>query len=787
MAKDRIDPQELKDIAKVNVKAADFNDQLKESLASLSAMAKSYDKILAKIDSMNKGQLNTNKIQREMEAATAKHKVANDIFTEAERVASAQQVQAAKDYKDALKEVAKQITAVQQTTLTGNVAQQVAMQAQLNTANTALDVAKKGLDAESIRLLALEETRDISAELVQQTQYRLMTEKELEKTLGKSGMVLGFMSKRLGIFKDTYAQIVESARDGNTKWLTSINILGGFSLAIVGIYKLLKGPVLATIGSIKSGIATLVPEGDKNPLTGMTSALSGMLKTIPFVGGFLGGLVDIFSSILGSILGIDNLIVKSGRSLNLNTNEARALYKEYAKISAKNGDIFLTSQKYLQSQVELGQALGVNNRLSESTLATNIKLKDIAGLDAELRSQIAENAIVSGKESEDLVKSVFAQVSGLKSATGISLNYQKVLGEANKLGGYLGLSFAKYPDKIAKALVTTKALGTSLKEMDSIADSFLDFESSISSEFEAQLLTGKDINLQDARRAFLNNDLATAAMEINKQVGSSAEYLSINRIAADSMAKSFGMSRDQLGDMLRKQELLSKLGATDKNNAREQLQIGLARYQTQSALSAAIGKEAYDNLVNASTQEKIAAFIDKIKTSLMDFIESSGLIEKIQGFVDYLTNPANVSKMLTSVKGIVATALDVLGSLAEFIMRGVHFFSAGFIGPTFKEIGNMGTGIHEAANRVRAFDTTAEAVGPSALRNQVGAPASATGTGTAAAGQTGGQPVNVNVLVQNSYDGEKAAPINAKHQQYAITDNKSGNLGMGHNTSNSGQ
>jgi hypothetical protein len=38
-----------------------------------------------------------------------------------------------------------------------------------------------------------------------------------------------------------------------------------------------------------------------------------------------------------------------------------------------------------------------------------------------------------------------------------------------------------------------------------LADSFLDFESSISKEFEAQVLLGREINLTKARQAFLDN------------------------------------------------------------------------------------------------------------------------------------------------------------------------------------------------------------------------------------------------------------------------------------------
>ena len=61
--------------------------------------------------------------------------------------------------------------------------------------------------------------------------------------------------------------------------------------------------------------------------------------------------------------------------------------------------------------------------------------------------------------------------------------------------------------------------GMEMSKIDAIAGSLLDFESSISNELEAEFLLGKDINLEKARQAALNNDLQQVATEIaNKQV-----------------------------------------------------------------------------------------------------------------------------------------------------------------------------------------------------------------------------------------------------------------------------
>ena len=113
---------------------------------------------------------------------------------------------------------------------------------------------------------------------------------------------------------------------------------------------------------------------------------------------------------------------------------------------------------------------------------------------------------------------------------------------------------------LAEAAVQAKALGVDLSKVDQIAGSLLNFEDSISAELEAELLTGKQINLETARLAALNGDLATVAEEINKQIGGSAEFSKMNRIQQEAFAKSVGMSREELANSLVEQEALAAIG-----------------------------------------------------------------------------------------------------------------------------------------------------------------------------------------------------------------------------------
>jgi hypothetical protein len=102
-----------------------------------------------------------------------------------------------------------------------------------------------------------------------------------------------------------------------------------------------------------------------------------------------------------------------------------------------------------------------------------------------------------------------------------------------------------------------------------MAQSLLNFESSISSELEAELLTGKNLNLEQARYLALTGDAAGAAAEVAKQVGTSADFGKMNVIQQEALAKAAGMTRDQLAQSLIESEALTKLSGVDGENAKE--------------------------------------------------------------------------------------------------------------------------------------------------------------------------------------------------------------------------
>jgi hypothetical protein len=668
----------------------DHRDILKESEDLLKKMSRSYDKIEGRLESLSKESINIKQINQEILKAREKDFIVSKKLAESAKQVNADNNDNVKSYLDSLRFIA---TAREED------------KAQLEEiAQSQFDM----LNIEEQRYANLVEADKLNKHSVEYSEAKLKVEKEVNSNIGITGRLMGIIGKKLGANNDVYADMVENAKE--------LNAVGA---------KLTFGDKLRFLGkSIKSGI--------KETISDPAALFASIGAVVPIIGGAISGLVGGLKSAFDYITGIQDKTVKFARVMNISTEQARKIKMEYADFSISSGDIFVNSQKMVDVQMKLVDQLGITNLLTNEQLATNIKLLEIADLQEDVQKGVTEASIINRKSASSVVKSVLAQVQGLKQATGIQFQHQQILKEAANLGGVLGLQFAKYPDKLTKSLVTVKAMGLELKELDSMADSFLDFESSISKEFEAQLLTGKEINLAKARELFLDNDLAGAAAEINKQVGSTADFMKMNRIQQDAFAGAMGMSRDQMGDMLKKQEMLSKLGAKDTDNAREQLRLGLQKYKNQKALTEAIGEEAYQNLTNASLQEKIAAFIEKIQQSISDFVEKSGIIDKIENFMEYLSKPENIRRAIIAIRDVFAQIVDIVASIAGGIVSVLDFFGAisdqkaasiqGFLGGAGDNIRSMGGDLSSLAAKDRIGGNTSGGTASTASSTKMGRP-----------------------------------------------------------------
>jgi hypothetical protein len=476
------------------------------------------------------------------------------------------------------------------------------------------DLIDKYIDSLNVVKAERKEDDSLTKSLLETAKERLKTEKEIAKALGLSGAAIegiqsalnklgmGGLSKILGLdeAQQKMREIAEEVTEGGTK-----------TADFAGQMKILKAGA-ASVG--KSFISNL-----KDPLV-----------IIKFV----------VEELINALKGSDAAAADMAKSLNMSYKEALATRRELTAMASATGNNFVNTKGMQETYMAINKSLGTNVMLSEDMLVQFTEMREMAGFtNAELQG-IAAISITTGKSMNDVTGEFMAQAKMSALQNGVLLNEKDLLKDINKVSAATTLSLGKNPKLIGEAVATAKSLGMELSQVDAIANSLLDFESSITSELEAELLLGKDINLEKARQAALNNDLATVAKEISDQIGSSAEFSRMNRIQQEALAKSVGMNREDLAKTLFVQEQLTGLTGEAATEQEELLnkrieEVGLAQAQKDLAKDGIEGLREQVGMADKfnATMEKVRELFVMLADPILVIADMLSPILNVVGFL----------------------------------------------------------------------------------------------------------------------------------------------------------
>jgi hypothetical protein len=358
----------------------------------------------------------------------------------------------------------------------------------------------------------------------------------------------------------------------------------------------------------------------------------------------------------------DKQITQLANSLGISKQAATGLRNEFVNFAVASNDVYLNAERLIKAQSELSEQLGITVRFSKEELATFSKLTGIVGLTADEATKLDLVSKTTGVTLEQYEGSLLKSALYAGKAANIHLSAKQTLQEVSKLSSLILLRFQGNPDALSKAVVQAKALGTNLQQINQIGESLLNFESSIENELKAELLTGRQLNLERARYAALTGNQLELTQAITEEVGSLADFQNMNVIAQQSLAQAFGLSAEQLGDMLFKQDALNKYGDKAKDATNEQIKAYEKLAQTQKGLTL----EKY--LIEQSQQLEIQEQFNNSMIKLQEIISTlaTGPIIKLAENLATMANNAYVLKGV--LMGIVAISfgkiLMSLGAMA---------------------------------------------------------------------------------------------------------------------------
>lgn len=346
-------------------------------------------------------------------------------------------------------------------------------------------------------------------------------------------------------------------------------------------------------------------------------------------------------------------------ALGISQKQANLLQKELTVFANTSYDSRLTTQSLVEAQIKLQENLKLGTQFSGETLSNFIKLTQYMGVTEKSASKIALIQESLSDTSNKFQTSLAQSVVETGALLGINIPLQEAFEEVGKLSAETLLNLRRNPEAIGQALVEAKKLGIELEAILGISQSLLNFEQSIQRELEAEVLTGRKLNLEQARIAAILGDQLTLTKEIANQVGSITEFESMNVIQRESLAKAFGLNVSQMSEMLLRQEALNVLGDKASELSAEQLRTAQLRVTATKNLGAAL-LEVQQEANATKNFENAAKQIQQAFQSIV--LQAAPLITELSRLLaQFLAHP--LSKIAIVVGGSLGIVLKALTAL----------------------------------------------------------------------------------------------------------------------------
>jgi hypothetical protein len=236
------------------------------------------------------------------------------------------------------------------------------------------------------------------------------------------------------------------------------------------------------------------------------------------------------------------------------------------------------SEKASASVRALAESMGRVPKLSQASAFQFGRIASLSGASAESLATIVELQALSQGISQDKAIDDLASLEALSESEGVLKS--QVFDDVANAAKDQALFFGKSAIEIGKAAVQMRKLGIEASALNNLAESLLDLESSIGSEFELQALFGKNINLNKARQLAFDRDSVGLAEEIKMQLGGQFDLSTANAAQVKSLTSAFGLTQEQLQKVIQGQDIF--------NNKTDEAKDGAMSLTTKFAILGAL-------------------------------------------------------------------------------------------------------------------------------------------------------------------------------------------------------
>jgi hypothetical protein len=353
------------------------------------------------------------------------------------------------------------------------------------------------------------------------------------------------------------------------------------------------------------------------------------------------GLNAIFISVLSKLLEINKSQTEFRRLTGQSVSQMDAL-----------NDSLATANQFMEQTVSLTNQFGFNAAAAFD--AINIQeateLSQLMGLTAEEANQFALFSQAAGENANVNTNELIKQVGELNVANKSAVSQKIIFQDIGKISKATALTFQGSAVAIGKAAANARALGLNLEQVDKIAGSLLDIEQSISAEFEAEVISGRQLNLEQARYFALTNDLEGLTSELAKNQSALQGFVNGTRIEQEAIAGALGMSREEMADMVFQQR--AQLDITDE----------------QARKTAGLSEEDFKRLtIQESINNSLSKLTEILAGPLELFVNMLGVVSAIgKGIGFFVEGIKSVGIILGPIVAIMNAAAIKAKAIAIF-------------------------------------------------------------------------------------------------------------------------
>lgn len=623
----------------------------------------------------------------------------------------------------------KEIADVQQKILDGEIKTNEELTKAINSTRKlvvetrkAADAAKKVAAANEDILDYIRESGDQTAKLTKQAQFfgkqgkqnladLKSSIKQREKELKRYSKIQGIDAKHLSFLKqqiDSQKNIVKNVDEINKKtpelgvaYSAAADLADNLQSKMDGFFSKIPGgdAMQKAFGfdkiseQVNKGLVAGIDKvgqsilAGESPLTAMRAGFSAFNKVV-----IKNPVILVVAAIVAAGVAIKKLVGLAAEHEKKARETAEAMGISVSAGKEMVNNAYAAASGFGVQLVNAKEVLSVQQELSES-------LGNSSMISAEVAAQVADTGKSFGygvKAAGELQATL--QGVGMESAAAAEMQ-RELAAEATKAGLDTGKivqdiaqnakSTAKFFGGNVKALknaaIEANKLGMSIADMASISDKLLDFENSISSQFELQAMTGKQINFDKARQLALEGDIAGATKEVLSQVGDINDFNNMSVLQRKKLADATGMEVDQLQKSLAIQSAMP-------NATEQQLKLlqktGLSAEEIQN-MSA---EQLQNELARQQSSEKFAKSMENMKAQL-----SKALIPLGEAFMEIFAALSPILKVIGFLFKMIGVTMKYVGKLikaifvkplerAEQILGGIGSILSGDFSEGFKSL-----------------------------------------------------------------------------------------------------